>query len=496
MPTKRENNIMSRKFSAIACIVIFFIVLSAVSIYAWVHYWFGSLSFESAMTYLSLPREDIEDVYLNDFLLKMMVAIPLPALLFAVAVRYLYKRNGIARVSFDIIAFVMASALFFVLAIQILRIDDRHDVMMYFDSGSLEATYFDNHYREVRSSQIVFPPRKRNLVMLVLESMESSVTDPNFFGQNLIPRLTGMQKKYPHFRKLFPTEGTLFTMASFSSFLYGAPVILPKRLSLSENPLEVFDPQVPSLLGILEDHGYSVSFILGSDAEHNAMDTLINEDTKQGLLADLDHFLELDPEAAELTSKWGLPDSYLYDKAKTLLTEQAEDQPFASIVLTLNTHNPGVTEPDLPAPFGDYRDSFYQADIMATDFLAWTARQPWAENTTIIVIGDHPNTQTSVGPVALPSDRGKRDVFNMIINAPPNTASKAEKAVGSTWDLAPTILESLGAKVPNSRFGLGTSLFSSKKGLIETVGIRHHDHQIVRNSKRYAELFINDDEPE
>lgn len=53
------------------------------------------------------------------------------------------------------------------------------------------------------------------------------------------------------------------------------------------------------------------------------------------------------------------------------------------------------------------------------------------------------------------------------------------------FDMAPTILESIGAKLEGSRFGLGTSLFSKEKTLIEKYGTNHINNEFKKEQRFY-----------
>ena len=50
----------------------------------------------------------------------------------------------------------------------------------------------------------------------------------------------------------------------------------------------------------------------------------------------------------------------------------------------------------------------------------------------------------------------------------------------------PTIVNSLGIKIPGERLGLGTNLASSHKTLIEKDGLAHVDEELSYYSKFYA----------
>ena len=57
-------------------------------------------------------------------------------------------------------------------------------------------------------------------------------------------------------------------------------------------------------------------------------------------------------------------------------------------------------------------------------------------------------------------------------------------------DMAPTILEAIGAVLPKHKLGLGTSLFSREKTLIEKLGEEALNEELKKKSDFYKSLFV------
>jgi len=51
--------------------------------------------------------------------------------------------------------------------------------------------------------------------------------------------------------------------------------------------------------------------------------------------------------------------------------------------------------------------------------------------------------------------------------------------------MAPTILESIGVKLPERRFGIGSSLFSAQPTLLEKYSVEKYKAEINKRSKLY-----------
>lgn len=63
----------------------------------------------------------------------------------------------------------------------------------YFEEQNIVSTLYEDHYTKTDSSLVQFPKKKKNLIYIYLESMESTYADKEHGGefvQNLIPHLT------------------------------------------------------------------------------------------------------------------------------------------------------------------------------------------------------------------------------------------------------------------------------------------------------------------
>ena len=58
--------------------------------------------------------------------------------------------------------------------------------------------------------------------------------------------------------------------------------------------------------------------------------------------------------------------------------------------------------------------------------------------------------------------------------------------------MAPTVLEAMGAVLPEHRLGLGTSLFSEEKTLMEKLGEQALNEELKKKSDFYKSLFFNE----
>ncbi|MBF1039283.1 MAG: LTA synthase family protein, partial [Candidatus Nanosynbacter sp.] len=111
--------------------------------------------------------------------------------------------------------------------------------------------------------------------------------------------------------------------------------------------------------------------------------------------------------------------------------------------------------------------------------------QPFYENTTIIISGDHLGMQTSYYDEKIGGTNYQRTIYNTFIN-PAISTSHSKNRQFTTFDMYPSTLAALGVKIDGDRLGLGTNLFSGKKTLVEQYGgIENLNSELSKRSAYY-----------
>lgn len=130
----------------------------------------------------------------------------------------------------------------------------------------------------------------------------------------------------------------------------------------------------------------------------------------------------------------------------------------------------------------------------AVKFIRWIQRQPFYENTTIVVTGDHLSMDKNFFKDWDPSYN--RSIFNLILNPDPNTTNnnidRLKNRKFSPTDMYPTILASMGVTVQGDRLGLGTNLFSDQKTLVERDGLKTVGKGFGDKSNFFNNEFISE----
>ena len=184
-----------------------------------------------------------------------------------------------------------------------------------------------------------------------------------------------------------------------------------------------------------------------------------------------------------------MEDFRTYEAAKDEILKLADkNKPFNCTMLTVDTHHVGGYK-CMKCPTGNGSKTANVvacADRQVQEFVDWCKAQDFYENTTIVILGDHPRMDKKLVQGVDKKDREAIDVF---INSASPYQKINQKKTAATMDLFPTILSSMGYSIEGHRLGLGTNLFSSKKTLSEEMGYDEFNLELGKNSRFYHKEF-------
>jgi phosphoglycerol transferase len=341
----------------------------------------------------------------------------------------------------------------------------------------------ENHYIIPNEKEIVFPEKKRNLILIYLESFEQNFAKAEHYGANLIPNLEKLQQSGEYSPNHTSLRGTDYSIAALVSSLCGLPLrLLPDR-DIYAN--KFFLPQAVCVPEILEHQGYQTELLKAADITFTRADIFAKAHGFQQALGVDEILAEYPPEAHEkmMGTFGGINDETLLEQAKKVLAAFSPEKPFMLTLFSLDTHSPAsYHNPKCPIVFNDIQDVFSCTDKTVYDFVKWFNASPYYENTTLIILGDH-LLSTRLKTKGKP----KRGVYNVFLNLPEGLHISSDKTF-SSFDFAPTILESLGVQLPKHTFGLGRSLFGDVPPLLESLGRDTLNLRIQQQSDIYTKL--------
>lgn len=373
----------------------------------------------------------------------------------------------------------------------------RMEVLAYIAATFDQSDLIQELYADPSSVELKFPEKKRNLIYIFLESMESTYGSPEAGGlitDNFIPELTALAQEnvsFSHREGLggaLNYAGTTWTAAALVSQTSGVTVKVPLTAVNygGDNP---YMPGLVTLGDILEEQGYQQSVLFGSDAEFANRDSYFTEHGNYNIL-DTKSLKEAGKLPEDYHVWWGFEDEKLMEYAKEEITRLASaDAPFNFTMLTADSHFPdGYVCDDCEDIYEEqYANVLRCSSKRVYELVEWIKEQPFYENTTIVLCGDHltmdPNFLDGI------DEDYVRTIYNCFINAPVAPVTQTCRQYGS-FDLFPTTLAAMGVEIKGDRLALGTNLFSAVPTLTEQYGYEYLAEELQKNSDFYNAEII------
>ena len=480
--------------------IIFLLLGNAVVIAGvWQHILFNGVSVASMIFQLMVPMEGADAG--NFFSLNIAMGIGLPLMTAFEFWLGNFWRKKTTKPKFLHKRKVLSAGLFFALAAIVVLAKMR--VFSFLWRQMTPSKLYETHYVAPQKEMIKAPEKKRNLVYIYMESMENTYADKSVGGltdKSRIPYLTSLALGEGEcfsvdgkLNGLEPAEGAVWTCGSLVSQTCGTPLIVPIGRNNMGKGYKTFLPGMVSIWEILSDYGYRSVFLQGSKIEFAGTDLLLsthgNPIVRDYNYYNKNHRLPFD--GYEVW--WGYEDFRLYEFAKEeILTAAESGDPFAVTIMTIDTHfTGGYTCPKCGNEFkNSYDNAILCADHQVEEFVTWLKQQPFYEDTTVVIVGDHP-TMDSLYYRNLSKGVKKYDrkAYAVILN------SALEYTLGKNrdycaFDMYPTTLAAMGFSIEGNKLGLGVNLYSDEQTLCERYGLKKLNRLLQKKSKYYNKHII------
>ncbi len=353
----------------------------------------------------------------------------------------------------------------------------------YYISSNMTSTLYEDNYVFPDKLDVTFPQKKRNLILIYLESFEQNFASAKHYEKNLIPHLHALQAQGEYSKNHQSISGTDYSIAALVASHCGIPLRYLANRDIYA--LRYFLPQAVCFSDILHQNGYQSTMVKAADITFTNADIFAKSHGYDEALGVAEILQEYSAEEGKKLSGTfgGISDEALFSFAKKKLAAFNPEKPFFLTLFTLDTHTPTPhRSPSCPTIFNDLRDVYMCSDYTVYQFINWLKTSPYWENTTVVIMGDHllpSRIKTNGHP--------KRGVYNVFLNLPENLHIMPKK-IFSTYDFAPSILESLGISLSPHALGLGRSLFAENETLVSVMGTNKFNVQLRQNSRIYQQF--------
>ena len=493
---KSEFKFLSKKQNAFIISLMSLATFILLSIY-WLYANTGNVTLEQLIFHLKVPIKGTNVGMIKEYicwtLLRMILI--LTSVGFAI---YIYERKSKREPSKkQKILYVLAKITLVTSIIIVLLV---MNVFGFAKNQITASSLIEEEYVSPNEVNIEFPEEKQNLIYIYLESMEntfSSEENGGMYKEDRMPELTAIAKENISFSNTdklggaYNLTGTNWTIAAMVSHTSGVPL----KITIDRNGYgkhSSFLPGAYSLGEILEQNGYTNYLLLGSESEFGGRKSYFES---HGNYKIWDYCTAINE--GRMTEKdkvwWGYSDNDLFKYAKEQLTEiSKQNTPFNYTMLTVDTHfTDGYKCPNCEDNFeGQYSDVIRCSSKQVSEFVGWIKEQPFYENTTVIISGDHITMQEEIEDSTNKNNYGERTTYNAIINSKTQPEGETTNRQFFTMDMYPTTLAALGAKIEGNRLGLGTNLFSTEQTVAEKYGVEYVRQEIEKKSIFYNKKLL------
>lgn len=500
---KKSGSLPKCKWSfafPITLFIILFIRISSI----WILRTFPVNDVESVLITLSLPLDGFTAVFVKSYLLRAL----LPLVLLTAALSYFFGEVCSVlkkpRITCAVLTAVGVSVFLatFIKEVPVSRYIEALDI----DKTSAESDLLEKYYAEPDSLKISAPEKPYNLIWILMESMENTFSDTAHGGEayeNYIPELTQIFEDNIGFTHSGKFGGGNDMMGSYmtitATFAKATGLPLLSRLRLNNK----FIPGARSLWEILHRYGYENYFIMGTDSRFTMFNWFLEQHG-------IDHIVDMrtlkskqdvDEKFRNLrTFEVGLTDRSLYSASKHYIDSLSKTgKPFTVSIPTINTHFPyGFYDSQcLEKPASTSDEDYYKATLRCSsrevkEFIDWCKAQDFAENTLIVIVGDHLFMNEFPGKFLAHANQENRKWVTIFLNSVKEPKTK-QRLFGSI-DITPSILEGMGFEIEGHRYGLGASLFSDEKTLLEIFGADSLEAELkaLSRSPEFFKKFITE----
>ena len=310
-----------------------------------------------------------------------------------------------------------------------------------------------------------------NFIFIVWESFTEKALGHTIDGKEVLPYFNLLLKNGIYFSNVYASGDR--TNKGIPAILSGYPAM--PNTTIIHSPGKSQKLQV--LSKFFRERGYSTPFFYGGEPEFANIKSYL-------LYGGFDPITGKDDfEAKDMNSKWGAHDGVVMKRVIADINKTK--QPFFATWLTLTSHEPFETP--VPTVFdgndntSKFLNSLHYTDQVVYDFIQECTKQPWWDNTVIVITGDHGHP--------LPASGNKADEFHIPMlwlgGALNRTGLVIDKVV-SQLDIATTLIRQLNVTTPDFPFsknildstGRNWAFFTFNNGFgfIDSVGRLVYDN--------------------
>jgi phosphoglycerol transferase MdoB-like AlkP superfamily enzyme len=326
-----------------------------------------------------------------------------------------------------------------------------------------------------------FKRRPKNVVVIMVESLSAEYMGSYGNKEQLTPYLDKLAKESLVFDRVFAT-GTR-TVRGLDALSIAIPPI-PGQAVVHRPDSD----HLATLGEFLEAQQYSTFFMYGGYGVFDSMNSYFRGNDYK--VVDRTDF---DKSTIQSENVWGIDDESLFNNSLTMIDRMVKpSMPFFAHIMTTSNHRPFTfPEGKVDLPQGHREGAVKYTDYALGKLIENAKTKPWFKDTLFVIVADH--CSSAAGKTKLPVEKYHIPLF---FYAPDLLPAGHYSRIVSQIDIAPTLLDVLGAK--GSQHFFGQSLFKAAREQMperafisnyQELGYYKNNTLIVLSPKQKAEAY-------
>ena len=305
-------------------------------------------------------------------------------------------------------------------------------------TGKCDSMHVLRRYIDNPSSTANPTAQKKNVVVILMESMSASLLQTFGQPQRLTPTLDSLYNHSMAFSHCY--SAGIHTNHGMTASLYSFPALMFRNLMKG-----TVTPRRDGIPTVLKQQGYHNMFFMTHESQYDNMNAFFRTNGYDEIYAQENY------PKNRVVNHFGVPDDYLFSYALPVLRRHAASgKPFFATLLTISNHPPFVVPAEFQTPgLAPEQQIVRYADHCIGQFMQAVSKEPWARNTLFVFLGDH-------GKLLGQTDAELPESFNhipLIFHASWLKPAERTQFAGQV-DVAPTILGLLRLPYVQNNFGL------------------------------------------
>ncbi len=294
-------------------------------------------------------------------------------------------------------------------------------------------------------------PQKKNIVLVLMESMSTAKMKRHGNQLNLTPFLDSLSYEGYYFDNFY--SAGIHTFNGVFSTLFSFPALY-RQHPMKESSMFKYR----GIASALKKLGYTTTYFTTHDGQFDNIEGFLKGNDFDNIISKEDYPTD------KAKTTLGVPDDFMFEFSMPLLDKMNEsNKPFLAVYMTASDHTPYYV-PDYFTPKQKEKDKQIVefADYSLRKLIQLSAQKKWFNNTLFVFVADHGAPLTAVYDISLDYHH-----IPLLFYAPSIIKDKKTiNAMGGQVDVFPSIMGLLNLPFENNT--LGINLFNKERSYIYT----------------------------